>query len=477
MRLKLFKKYFLTTSSIIILSLAIMLVILSFVMNNYIAKSRQDILNTACDEISDYVDLAVENSKTIEKSEFYNFLNALSNVSESDIFLSDNNNKIFICGCHEWKENNNCSHTAFKLSDEKIKEFLEKENELHISTLEVYEKPHYVFVQKLKDENGEHFATVFATAPLSTVGNLLYTITKLYCISAFIPLLLMFISIYVITYRLTKPLKLMSEAAKSMARGDFSKRIPVTSDDEIGELAVSFNMMTNSLSQLEGMRKSFVANVSHELKTPMTTIGGFIDGILDGTIEPAKQDYYLQIVSDEVKRLSRLVQSMLSMSRLESGEFALKPEVFDFGGLLCNIVVSQEQRIEKANLDIKGLDTLENISVNADRDLIHQVIYNLVDNAIKFTDENGEISFSLKNENKSLVFTITNTGAGIPQKDLPYIFERFYKVDKARSASKNNTGLGLYIAKTIISAHSGTISVYSRENEFTTFKIILPMQH
>lgn len=112
------------------------------------------------------------------------------------------------------------------------------------------------------------------------------------------------------TYRLTKPLKQMSEAARAMAKGDFSKRIPVTSDDEIGELAVSFNQMTNSLVQLEGMRKSFVANVSHELKTPMTTIGGFIDGILDGTIEPDKQKYYLQIVSDEVKRLSRLVQSI-----------------------------------------------------------------------------------------------------------------------------------------------------------------------
>ena len=285
----------------------------------------------------------------------------------------------------------------------------------------------------------------------------------------------MFFAIYTMTYRMTKPLKLMSEASKAMAKGDFSKRIPVTSDDEIGELAVSFNQMTNSLVQLEGMRKSFVANVSHELKTPMTTIGGFIDGILDGTIEPEKQRYYLTIVSDEVKRLSRLVQSMLSMAKLESGEFILKPELFDFRELLCTIVISQEQRIEAQGLNITGLDEIPSVSVSADRDLIHQVIYNLVDNAIKFTNESGTINFSLKTDSKKLVFTITNTGKGIPEKELPYVFERFYKVDKSRSANKNSTGLGLYIVKTILKAHGGGITVISQENSFTSFSITLPV--
>ena len=233
--------------------------------------------------------------------------------------------------------------------------------------------------------------------------------------------------------------------------------------------------MTNSLVQLEGMRKSFVANVSHELKTPMTTIGGFIDGIHDGTIEPEKQRYYLNIVSDEVKRLSRLVQSMLSMAKLESGEFVLKPELFDFRELLCTIVISQEQRIESQRLNITGLDEIQSISVKADRDLIHQVIYNLVDNAIKFTDESGTIDFKLKNDNKKLIFTITNTGKGIPENELPYVFDRFYKVDKSRSAVKNSTGLGLYIVKTILKAHGGSITVSSRENSFTSFSVTLPL--
>ena len=235
--------------------------------------------------------------------------------------------------------------------------------------------------------------------------------------------------------------------------------------------------MTNSLVQLEGMRKSFVANVSHELKTPMTTIGGFIDGILDGTIEPEKQSYYLQIVSDEVRRLSRLVQSMLSMAKLESGEFVLKPELFDFRELLCTIVVSQEQRIEAAKLNITGLDEIQSVSVNADKDLIHQVIYNLVDNAVKFTNETGTIDFKVKTDSKKLTFTITNTGKGIPESELPYVFERFYKVDKSRSANKSSTGLGLYIVKTIVKAHGGSITAASRENQFTAFSVVLPLNN
>ena len=284
---------------------------------------------------------------------------------------------------------------------------------------------------------------------------------------------IMFFAIYAMTYKMTKPLRLMSEASRAMAKGDFSKCIPVMSDDEIGELSASFNMMTNSLAQLEEMRKSFVANVSHELKTPMTTIGGFIDGILDGTIEPDKQGYYLGVVSDEVKRLSRLVQSMLSMSRLESGEFVLKPELFDLRELIFTIVISQEQSIEQKKICVSGLDELQAVSINADKDLIHQAIYNLVDNAIKFTEDGGNIGFTLKLENNKTILTVTNTGAGIPQKDLPFIFERFYKVDKSRSSGKNSTGLGLYIVKTIVNAHGGTVAAASKEGEYTAFKIVL----
>lgn len=477
MKLKLFKKYFFTTSVIIVISLTFMMLILSFVLNNYIAESKYKTLTKACVEIVEHIEDYAEYNKQIDIKNFYNLIITVSDVSESDIFIADSNSKVLICSCNDYRENKSCMHSSAVISKDifENKPRFSDNKSAFLSTLGIYKKPHYVAVENLTSETNQVYGTVFSTSPMSSVNNLLSTITKLFLFSAILPIIIMFFAIYAMTYRLTKPLKLMSEASKAMAKGDFSKRIPVMSDDEIGELSASFNMMTNSLAQLEGMRKSFVANISHELKTPMTTIGGFIDGILDGTIEAEKQEYYLNIVSDEVKRLSRLVQSMLSMTRLESGEFALNPEAFDLRELICTIVVSGEQRIDNQKINIIGLDSLQSITVSADRDLIHQAIYNIVDNAIKFTDENGSISFSLKAENKRAVLNVVNTGKGIPQKDLPLIFERFYKVDKSRSSSKNSTGLGLYIVKTIINAHGGKITVSSKENEFTAFKIVLPI--
>ena len=472
MKLKLFKKYFFTTALIIIFSLTVMMMILSFVLNNYLARSKYETLGKCTDEAADYI--AEASSGDMNMQELYKTLNAISAVSDVDIFLANKTGAVVLCSCEEWGKNGECTHSQHLIPES---ELAADENEpFRLKTLDVYKNPHYVVSKRITSSGGTA-VTVFSAAPLSSIRLLMSTVTKLYLFSAAIPLVIMFFALYAMTYRLTKPLKQMSEAARAMAKGDFSKRIPVTSDDEIGELAVSFNQMTNSLVQLEGMRKSFVANVSHELKTPMTTIGGFIDGILDGTIEPDKQKYYLQIVSDEVKRLSRLVQSMLSMAKLESGEFVLKPELFDFRELLCTRVVSQEQRIEAAKLNITGLDEIQSISVNADKDLIHQVIYNLVDNAVKFTNESGTIDFKAKADGKKLTFTITNTGKGIPESELPYVFERFYKVDKSRSANKNSTGLGLYIVKTIVKAHGGSIAASSRENQFTAFSVVLPLNN
>lgn len=473
MRLKLFKKYFFTNAVIILFSLTFMMMILAFVLNSYIAKSKQQTLDKARNEVIDYISSSNINIKR-DTDELYGILKTIAAVSDVNVFIGDNSGEVFLCGCEEWQQEKNCFHTASKIETKEVKGYLDAVSDLHVGTLGIYETPHYLTLDSIIDNEGKKQGIVFVTASVSEVGSLLSTVTQIYLLSAALPLIIMFFAIYAMTYRLTKPLKQMSEASRAMAKGDFSKRIPVTSDDEIGELAASFNMMTNSLAQLEGMRKSFVANVSHELKTPMTTIGGFIDGILDGTIEAEKQDYYLNIVSQEVKRLSRLVQSMLSMAKLESGELVLKYELFDLRELLLTVVISQEQRIEAKRLEIIGLDELQGVSVKADRDLIYQAVYNLIDNAIKFAEEGGKIKFSLKNENKKTILTVTNTGSGIPEKDLPFIFERFYKVDKSRSAAKNSTGLGLYIVKTIVTAHGGSVAVSSKENELTSFKIIFP---
>ena len=297
---------------------------------------------------------------------------------------------------------------------------------------------------------------------------------RAFAFSVIIPILVLFIALYIMTLRLTKPMRMMSQAAQSITRGDFTMRIPVYGDDEISELSRSFNDMTDSLSRLENMRRSFIGNVSHELRTPMTTIGGFIDGILDGTIEKDKQEHYLRIISEEVKRLTGVVQSMLSLAKLESGEMQVKREAFDLSHVIFEIAVSQERRIEEGEIDIRGLDEIGSVNISADRDLIYQAIYNLIDNAVKFTPKNGYIEFAAKSDPKECVFRIRNSGEGIDQKDLPYVFERFYKTDKSRSSNKESTGLGLYIVKTIVSIHGGRVTVRSIPGQYTEFEITLP---
>lgn len=471
MRQKLFKKQFGAIALIVFLSLSAILLILTFIYNSYIAKEKHNTLQKACISVNEFIKNGnqVSNDDYSEYSLYY-IMNNLATVCECDVFVTDSSGVIKICACPDWIVNKNCTHTGTPISVEAINSVIVS-NRNTISTLDYYQTPHYVAVSKLESDRGY----IVVTDSTEDAKSLMRIITQIYIISAIIPLALMFIAISVMTYRLTKPLRLMSDAAKAMAKGDFSRRIPVTSDDEIGQLAVSFNQMTNSLARLEEVRKSFIANVSHELKTPMTTIGGFIDGMLDGTIPPEKQDYYLQIVHEEVKRLSRMVESMLSISRLESKEAQLNCVSFDFKEQVLSVVISQAQRIEEKNIDILGLDTLPEIIVNADKDLIYRVIYNLVDNAIKFTDCGGQIKFGVKNDPVNIKFKIENTGSGIPKAELPYVFERFYKVDKSRSANKESTGLGLYIVKTIIKKHGGVISVSSIENRFTAFEFTLPI--
>lgn len=470
MRLKLFKKYFLITVAIIVLSLAVLMMILSLVFNRYIANAQYKRQDECCKQISqsfsefDYLN---------DSEDFLEIAVPLVKISGSDIFLADSDGTVVLCACDEWKENKKCMHSSYIIPRDNFSKVEENKTFSRVTTLNMYKYPQYVSIREMGNKNSYYIITACSA---SETGNFLGQISHIYYLWAILPLTVMLIAIYFITYRMTKPLKIMSEAAKAMAKGDFSKRVPVTSDDEIGELAASFNMMTNSLSRLESMRRSFVGNVSHELRTPITTIGGFIDGMLDGTIKPENRDYYLNIVSEEVKRLTRLVNGMLSVTKLESGEDTLNISELDLYSLLCTIIISQEQRIEKKNIDIKGLEEPKSIKLTADKDLLYQAIYNLVDNAIKFTNQSGTISFKLSDNGNSVKFSVTNTGDGISRDELPYVFERFYKGDKSRSNVKNSTGLGLYLVKTIVTAHKGKISVMSKENKFTTFEVVLPKE-
>ncbi len=283
------------------------------------------------------------------------------------------------------------------------------------------------------------------------------------------------IAIYFITERLIHPLRTMTGAAKKFAKGDFSARVTVYGKDEVAELAGAFNNMAESLDSLEKMRNSFLANVSHDLRTPMTTIAGFIEGIRSGAIPEEKHDYYHGVISAEVHRLSRLVTELLDIARLESGERKFNFVDFDIAEMARIILISFEQKIDEKRLEVEFDSECDELMVHADKDAIYQVLYNLCHNAIKFANEKGMFKIKLeRTQGKKIKVSVFDEGKIIEKEDLKLIFDRFYKTDKSRGLDKSGVGLGLYISKTIMNAHSEKIFAESVEGEGTTFIFTLP---
>jgi signal transduction histidine kinase len=341
----------------------------------------------------------------------------------------------------------------------------------------VFEQAQYVVAVPVESD-GYVIGFLVAAASASGMSELMRGLIEMFVISSLVILVVALILIYFITVSLMRPLKEVLAATQGLSQGDFSMRVPVTGYDEIGQLSMAFNNMASSLASTESSRRSFVANVSHELKTPMTTIGGFVDGILDGTVPEEKRRDYLVIVSKEVKRLARLVRSMLDTARIEAGELEIKPQAFDLSETVRQTVFNFEQTLDDKQVQVEGLDA-EKIMVWADKDLVHQVVYNLLENAVKFVEPQGTISVAYrlpeaKAESRMVTACVRNTGKGIPKEELPKLFERFYKSDKSRSLNKDGAGLGLHIVHSIVNYHKGEVLVRSVEGEYTEFEFSLP---
>lgn len=288
--------------------------------------------------------------------------------------------------------------------------------------------------------------------------------------------ILVLIITYALTQKIITPIKKLASVSRKIAEGDFSEKIPMplNSNDEIGELIASFNYMTEKLENLEMMRKSFISNVSHELRSPLTSIRGFIEGILDRTIPDDKRDFYLNLVREEVIKLNNLINQLLELSRLEWGKINLNLSTFKIYSVVAEELIKFEQRIEEKKIEV-FLEVDENLVVKADRDLISRVIHNLLDNAIKYNKVGGKIYIYSEVENGKAYIIIQDTGIGIPEKLQKLIWERFYKVDESRSLEKG-VGLGLSIVKEIIKLHKQNIWVESEEGVGTKFTFTLDLK-
>ncbi len=285
--------------------------------------------------------------------------------------------------------------------------------------------------------------------------------------------LLAVISLYFVTKQLTKPLKTMSEAAKEMAQGRFDVTAEVTGVLEVQELAASFNSMAGQLKRTEESRREFVANVSHELRSPMTSIQGFLEGMQDGTIPNDEHPKYLKIVGDEAKRLTKLIADLLALSRMEQGATKQNFSNFDINEIIRRALIRRMADIDHKQLEVDVDFQQDQCYCWGDSDRIEQVVVNLLDNALKFSYDKGKITWRTRITGNKATVTIADDGPGILPQDQPHIFERFYKADKAHTAGKG-TGLGLSICRRILEAHGQTIRLLPTDRgaafEFTLEK-------
>jgi signal transduction histidine kinase len=394
-------------------------------------------------------------------------------VSDTDVILTDPTGAVVLCSCGQFY----CDHVGKVLGSTLLSNISTNGYVYATGVLDgIYEDERYLYALPVNAAaDNDLLGYVLVSTKTRDVSAVMTQIVGLFLFTAVIVLLIATMATGIITRRQTETLRQMSQAAKQFAHGDFSARIhPNGADEEVMELATAFNNMAGSLERSESLRQEFISNVSHELKTPMTTIAGFMDGMLDGTIPKEKHAYYMQTVSSEVKRLSRLVRSMLDISRLKATGAEIQKSRFDVTETLGRTLLTFEQKIEEKHLDVQVNMPEKAVYVLANEDAITQVIYNLIDNGVKFADPDSPFLLTVAISGGKALVSVADTGPTIPPEELPLVFDRFHKSDKSRSMDKTGVGLGLYIVKTILGSHEEDITVESREG-VTTFTFTLTL--
>ena len=459
----------------VMVSVCFLIVAFSFVgigRNYLINEYREDMVNSAR-EVSRTA-AAIAQSDSLNSWVLSMTLSSVSNSTGNQVFICDPSGTVVICS----DRSPVCKHMGFHIPEEILHQLRANGSINQITNLGgMYDSNRYVVAQPIKVESDDILGFVFVT---NVIDNMLGAWSTFLSITAVVTLAV-FIGALVISLvyskRMARPLDEMAAASRKFARGDFSVRVKQEDDttDEMGSLIDSFNKMADSLEKAEARRSEFIANISHELRTPMTTISGFADGILDGTIPKDQEEKYLRSIRDETRRLSRLVRDMLDVSQMRArASDPSKRTVFDLTELVLQTLLSFESRATKKNLDVDPQLPDNHIMVRADKDAITQVIYNLLDNAVKFAHEGTCITLRLYKDNGKAYVSVKDVGETIPPDDLPFIFDRFHKSDRSRSLDTTGVGLGLYLVKTIINSHDEDIAVRS-EDGVTEFVFTLPL--
>ncbi len=465
MRKSVFSEFFTLCAAIISAAIVCVAVVLIIISSEFYKSDKKGYLVANADTIMSMTKLSIDSADGVNTDYLNNIYLNVTDTTEIVFTLTDSNGVALVCS-----EAPPCSHTGRNIGEDILNK-VGDEGFFELSSLDHF-YPSTVFNLVYKFEAGGKQYYLFSKLSDTPLQQYLTKLIFALAIASAAILVLVFVAIYAAVKHLMTPVKEMTLAAKRFGSGDFSEKLYVPEDNEFGFLANSLNEMASSLEAIEENRKSFISNVSHELRTPMTTIGGFVDGILDGTIPKEKHNYYLNIVSEEVDRLARLVKSMLNISKYEAGEMEMTKKTFDLMPLLVKVLLMFETRIDEKHVEIRGIEH-GRFMVSADSDLMQQVLYNLVENAVKFVDDGGYIEFGFENRDGSPVIRIRNSGEGLKANEISKVFDRFYKADASRGIDKTGVGLGLSIVRSIIKLHGGKILVRSEPNSFVEFEITL----
>ena len=461
MRSSMHRRQFVLMASMVLISFILFGGAFSALSFRYTLQEKRDALERNAGFIAEFSGAALERGLTVDSDYFQSYVSSIGLISDAAILLVENDGEVVYS-----------SHPAL-IGTNVPASFI---NHVHQSGSYnaltglggALDDVHYVSGMPITvtAPNGQEAVAgiVFVAAETSSFMEMWRSLLVIFFFTAVVIVFIASIISSLTSLYQTRPLKDMAAATRKFAHGEFDARVDAEGrQDEIGELAASFNSMAESLAKSEARRSEFVANISHELKTPMTTIAGFADGILDGTIPPDRREDALRTISAETRRLSRLVRRMLDVSRLQANEGVTTQEPFNICETMARILVSLETKITAKNLDVTAEFPDEPLMVWGDSDAITQVGYNLLDNAIKFSHPGGRLGVFITTSGSKAYITVSDEGDTIPPDELPLIFDRFHKTDHSRSVDREGVGLGLYIAKTILNNHKEDITVTSQD--------------
>ncbi len=461
-RKSIFIKLFLTSLLILFVSFLLFAVIFNYLLHSVLFKNYQESLYYQRDQLTTYINEV--SNQGLDEDTFYSSLALSMDKDDQTTFIFGPDGKLkFLKDSHQ---------EILQMVD---REYVDKalKNEEVIKKVKVNDRHMFITAipMKIESEANPNHAMVVVFHGFDRDVN---PIRLLNFGAIFITILVTGIIIFFASRKITAPLRELNENVLEFAKGDFSKEVTIDRKDEIGQLGASVNYMAKELAGMEQARREFVANVSHDLRSPLTSIKGFLVAMQDGTIPEHRRDHYLTIMKHETDRLIKLVNDLLDMTQMESNQIKLSLKAYNISEQLRRVIAKMEPELIKYQIEIDFLDSENELEVLADSDRMEQVLTNLIQNGIHFSPKGSKLEVILTEKENVALVTIKDNGKGISEKDLPYIWDRFFKVDKARS-SKLGTGIGLSIVKHILDQHGIAISVKSTFGRGTTFTFSVPL--